>query len=188
MRKLRVYNQVSLDGYIADRSGDMSWAHRHDPEWNEFVAGNASGGGELVFGRVTYEMMAGAWGSAEGRARNPHVAERMTALPKLVFSRSLAQATWANTRLVNGDIAAETRRIKAEPGPDLVIMGSASIVAQLSEARLIDEYQVVLCPIVLGGGRTMFDGVRTPLRLAPTQTRSFANGNVVLWYVPAERG
>lgn len=185
MRKLGVYNQVSLDGYIADRRGDMSWAHQHDPEWGEFVAGNASGGGELVFGRVTYEMMASAWGTPEGRARNRHVAERMTALPKLVFSRSLEAASWANTRLVRGsDIATETRRIKEEPGPDLVIMGSASIVAQLSDARLIDEYQVVLCPIVLGGGRTMFDGMRSPLRLAVTKMRSFTNGNVVLWYVP----
>jgi dihydrofolate reductase len=184
MRRLSVFNQISLDGYFVDAHGDMSWAHKQDPEWTQWVAENARGGGELVFGRVTYAMMAGYWSSAQARASNPVVAEQMNRLPKVVFSRTLEQAAWANTRLCGGDLAAEARKLKLESGPDMVIMGSGSIVAQLTAARLIDEYQLVLNPILLGSGRTLFDGVEERQGLALKQTRSFGNGNVVLWYEP----
>lgn len=182
MRKLVVFNNVSLDGYFVDARGDMSWAHRHDAEWNAFTSENASGGAELVFGRVTYDMMAGFWTTAAARETLPAVAERMNGLPKVVFSRTLDEAAWRNTRLVRGDLAAATKALKEEAGPDMVVLGSGSIVAQLTDARLIDEYQVVLCPVVLGGGRTMFEGVKEKVDLALKRTRAFGNGNVVLWY------
>jgi dihydrofolate reductase len=184
LRKLKVFNAVSLDGYFSDAHGDMSWAHKHDDEWLKFASENASGGGELVFGRVTYEMMAGYWPTPEALKDAPVVAEHMNSLPKLVFSRTLETASWSNTKLVNGDITAEVAKMKQEPGQDMVIMGSGSIVAQLTEARLIDEYQVVLNPIVLGSGKTMFDGVKDKVGLTLTKDRTFGNGNVVLWYEP----
>ncbi len=186
MRKLTVFNHVSLDGYFVDALGDMSWAHdRQDAEWGAFTSENASGGGELVFGRITYQMMAGFWTTPEALATLPVVAEQMNRLPKVVFSRTLDEARWNNTRLLKGDIAAAMRKLKQEPGPDMVIMGSGTIVSQLSDARLIDTYQVVINPIVLGRGRTMFDCVELELSLTLEKTRSFGNGNVVLWYRPA---
>jgi dihydrofolate reductase len=184
MRKLVVFNNVSLDGYFVDARGDMSWAHQQDAEWGAFTSENASGGGELVFGRVTYDMMAGYWPTAAARQGNPVVAEHMNSLPKVVFSRTLAKADWQNTRLIKGDLAEATRQLKQEPGPGMVILGSGSIVCQLTDARLIDEYQVVVCPVVLGGGRTMFQGVKERLGLTLKRTRAFGNGNVVLWYEP----
>jgi dihydrofolate reductase len=184
MRKLAVFNNVSLDGFFVDDRGDMSWAYQRDAEWDAFAAENASGGGELVFGRVTYEMMAGYWPTAAALESNPVVAEHMNDLPKVVFSRTLDKAEWKNTRLIKGDIVSATRQLKQEPGPDMVILGSGSIVAQLTEARLIDEYQVALCPVVLGRGRSMFEGVREKVDLALKKTRVFGNGNVVLWYGP----
>jgi dihydrofolate reductase len=165
MRKLIVFNSISLDGYFCDAQGDMRWAHRQDAEWGAFVSENASGECVLVFGRVT--------------------SERMNALSKVVFSRTLSEASWQNTRLIRSDLAAEIRKMKQEPGPDLLILGSGSIVSQLTAARLIDEYQVVLNPIVLGSGRTMFAGVSESVPLALKRTRSFGNGNVALWYAPA---
>ena len=132
MRKLGVFNQVTLDGYIADTNGDMSWAHKQDAEWNAFVRENASGGGELLFGRITYELMTSYWPTPLAMKNNPVVAERMNNLPKVVFSRTLEKASWNNTKLVKGDIAAEVRKMKKEPGPDMVILGSGSIVAQLA--------------------------------------------------------
>jgi len=190
MRKLIVFNQVTLDGYFAGMNGDISWAHRakKDPEFDAFVEDNAKSGGELVFGRVTYEMMNSFWPTPAAFEQFPVVAERMNSLPKLVFSRTLDKPTWKNTRLVKGDIAAEMRKIKNEPGEDLVIMGSGNIVSQLTQAGMIDEYQLVLFPIVLGKGRTMFDGVVKPLNLEPTKTRTFGNGNVLLCYEPAGQG
>ncbi len=188
MSKLVVFENVSLDGYFTDRQGDMSWAHRHDPEWSDFVAGNARGEAVLAFGRITYEQMAAFWPTAQARELLPTVADAMNRGQKLVFSRTLPRAAWQGTRLVRGDPAAEVRRLKAEPGPDLVVMGSGTIVKLLAAARLGDAYELVLTPVALGGGRTLFEGLARPLALSLTRTRTFRNGNVVLWYAPAPAG
>jgi dihydrofolate reductase len=184
MRKLIVFNHVSLDGYFVDGAGEMRWAHaqHQDAEWDAFVSGNASGGGMLVFGRITYELMASFWPTSFAIETMPVVAEGMNNLPKVVFSRMLAQASWNNTTLVKGDPAAEMRKMKQAPGEDMVILGSGRIVSQLAREGLIDEYQLVVNPIVLGKGRTMFEGVEESLRLKLTKTRAFGNGNVLLCY------
>jgi dihydrofolate reductase len=182
VRKLIVFNQVSLDGYFVDAGGDMSWAHNDDPEWNAFASENASGGGELVFGRITYEMMASFWPTPQAMQRMPAVAKGMNESPKIVFSRTLDEASWNNTRLIKGDIAARMRKLKEETGPGMAILGSGSIVSQLAQAGLIDEYQIVTNPIVLGGGRTMFEGVKEKLHLKLIDSRTFKNGNVLLRY------
>ena len=185
MRKLIVFNSVTLDGYFVGNGGDMNWAHRSDPEWLAFTTENAAGGCEAVYGRVTYQMMAGWWPSPNALQAFPSVAKAMNEMPKVVFSRTLEAATWNNTRLIKEDLADAVRQLKQEPGPDLLIMGSGTIVSQLTQERLIDEYQVVVQPIVLGAGRSMFDGVKDRLTLKRTKSRTFENGCVVLWYEPA---
>jgi len=182
MRKLTVFNSVTLDGYFTDASGDMSWAHKQDPEWNEFTMGNAESGGELLFGRVTYDMMKSFWPTPAAAQIAPVVADRMNNLPKAVFSRTMDEPTWNNTRLIKDDIAASVRRMKDESGDQMVIMGSGSIVAQLAAENLIDEYQIVLNPMALGVGRTMFDGIKAKLNLRLMSTRAFSDGNVLLCY------
>lgn len=186
MRKLIVFNHVSLDGYFVDQNGDMGWAHadQQDAEWNEFVTGNASGGGTLVFGRVTYEQMASFWPTPVALQMMPVVAERMNNLPKIVFSRTLDKATWNKTTLLKDNIVEEIGKLKQAPGDGMAIMGSGTIVAQLAQAGLIDEYQLVVNPIVLGQGRTLFDGLPAKLPLKLTQSRTFGNGNVFLCYAP----
>jgi dihydrofolate reductase len=185
MRKLIVFNNVSLDGYFTDRNSDMSWAHNQDPEWNEFTQENAGGGGELMFGRKTYELMAGFWPTEQAAQMMPVVAAAMNRSPKIVFSRTMDKPSWNNTRLVKGDIAAETRKLKQESGPGLVIMGSGTIVSPLAQANLIDEFQIIVHPLALGDGRTLFDGMTAKLPLKMQRSRVFGNGNVLLCYVPA---
>jgi dihydrofolate reductase len=185
MPRLVVYNSVSLDGYFTDANGDMSWAHKRDPEWQAFVSENASGGGQLLFGRVTYDLMASFWPTPLAAQSNPIVVDRMNSLRKYVFSKSLEKVSWNNTTLLKGDLAAEVRKLKQEPGPNLVIMGSGSVVAQLADAGLIDEYQIVLTPLVVGNGRTLFEGVKKKLPMKLARSRAFDNGNVVLFYEPA---
>jgi len=183
MRKLMVFNNISLDGYFTDGNGDMSWAHNQDAEWTQFSSDNASSGSsELLFGRVTYEMMASFWPTPQAQAALPAVAEVMNSRPKLVFSRTLKKADWENTRIVDADAVSEVRKLKGLAGPDMVVMGSGSIVAQLSEARLVDSYQLVLHPLIIGSGRTLFEGVAHKLELKLDKTRAFQNGNLVLWY------
>ena len=185
MRKLVVFNMVSLDGFFVDSKGDMSWAHKNDAEWKAFVNENASGNGVLVFGRITYELMASYWPTPLALQNSPVVAKGMNDMPKMVFSRTLDNAAWSNTKLVKGDLAREMRKLKKEPGPDMVILGSGSIVSQLAQQNLIDEYQIALSPIVLGNGRTMFEGLKEKLNLKLTKSRTFGNGTVFACYQPA---
>ena len=182
MRKITVFENLSLDGYFTDAQSDMSWAHQHDEEWTAFSSSNAGGEAELLFGRVTYEMMAGFWPTPQAAELLPDVAAGMNRMKKFVFSRSLTKVGWQGTTLVKGDLLTEAIRLKEQSGPDLLILGSGSIVSQLTEARLIDQYQIVLCPVVLGRGRTLFETVREKVSLALTSSRSFRNGNVVLTY------
>lgn len=183
MRKLIVFNHVTLDGYFVSVNGDVSWAKsgNDDAEYSAFVAENASGGGHLLFGRVTHELMASYWPTPIADQHNPKVAEGMNSMPKVVFSRTLDQASWNNTRLVKSDLVSEIRKMKDEPGPDMAILGSGSIVSQLAPEHLIDEYQMMVDPVALGKGRTMFDE-RLTLKL--TKTTTFKNGKVYLCYEP----
>jgi dihydrofolate reductase len=186
MNKLIVFNSVSLDGFFTDINGDMQWAHNtnKDEEWDSFVASNAKGGGVLVFGRITYELMNNFWPTPFAMKEFPAVAERMNNLPKIVFSRTMDIATWNNTKLVKDDMITEIRKMKSESGKGMAIMGSGSIVSQLTQERLIDEYQIVVTPIILGRGRTLFEGIKGFLNLKLVNTRAFINGNVFLRYVP----
>ena len=184
MSKLNVFNLITLDGYIAGPGGDISW-HHVDEEFQEFAEKNSNSGSTLLFGRVTYEMMASYWTSADGMKDSPVVAAGMNGASKVVFSRTLQKADWANTRLVKDDLIGEVRKLKRQAGKGLTVLGSGSIVAQLAGAGLIDEYQILLNPVAIGKGKTMFEGLPARLSLKLTSTRTFRNGGVLLCYVPA---
>lgn len=188
MPRLSVFNQISLDGFISDANGDMSWAHRRDDaEWNAFGADNAKGGGTLLFGRVTYELMASFWATPQAMKTMPGIAEPINRASKFVSSRALKEASWQNTKLLKGDLVAEVKNLKSAPGKNITIMGSGTIVSQLTQAGLIDEYHVVVVPILLGRGKTMFQTVEEKVPMKLVKTRTFGNGNVVLSYESAPR-
>jgi len=185
MPRVNMFNNISLDGYFVDTNGDMSWAHagRDDPEMGEFTSKNAQGGGALVFGRITYQMMEAFWPTPMAAQMMPEVAKGMNAARKYVFSHSLKSAGWANTVILDGDPAREIARLKKEGGDKgLTILGSGSIVKQLTAAGLIDDFQFLINPVVLGGGRTLFDGVPGRPGLTLENSRIFKNGKVFLHY------
>ena len=185
MQTLSAFITTSLDGFFADANGDMSWAHKSDPEWLEFVSNNASGGGTLLFGRVTYDLMIRYWPTPMAKQQNPVVAEGMNGAEKFVFSRTLNEATWQNTKLIKSDLVGEIQKLKQQRGKGMCILGSGTIVTQLAEARLIDELQIVVNPIVLGKGKTPFETATQRLSLKLLKTRAFGNGNVIHYYGPA---
>ena len=119
LRKITVFENLSLDGYFTDAQSDMSWAHQHDEEWTAFSSSNAGGVAELLFGRVTYEMMAGFWPTPQAAELLPDVAAGMNRMKKFVFSRSLTKVGWQGTTLVKGDLLTEAIRLKEQSGPDL---------------------------------------------------------------------
>jgi dihydrofolate reductase len=187
MGKLIVFNQVSIDGYFRTKDGDIGWVkrQREDAEFKEFIGGNASGGGVLLFGRKTYEMMFSFWPTPAAADQFPEVAKGMNAARKIVFSKTLTDAKWNNTTVVSGDLVTAVRKLKEASGDPLVILGSGSIVAPLARAGLIDEYQIVLFPIVLGDGVSMFAGVGKTVDLKLKSSRAFKNGIEFLVYEPA---
>jgi len=184
MSKLIVFNNVTLDGYFCDAHNDMSWAHSEDAEWSEFVTNNSKGTGAMLFGRKTYEMMASFWPTPDAIKMMPDVAKFMNEMPKYTFSKTLKKADWSNTLLHKDDLAGEVNKLKKAGGPDIIIFGSGSIVAQLADANLIDEYQIVVHPILLGSGRSQFEGMKNKLKLKLKSSRTFKNSNVFLVYAP----
>ena len=184
MGKLSIFVFTTLHGYFeGSNKGDISW-HRHAEEEGEFSAEGLMTGNTLLFGRVTYEMMAGYWPSERALQDNPVVAAGMNNADKIVFSRTLKKAEWNNTRLV-GDLIGEIKTLKRESGKGLTVLGSGSIVTQLAEEGLIDEYQIMVDPVALGSGALLFKGLKQPLGLKLTTTRVFKSGSVLLCYEPA---
>jgi dihydrofolate reductase len=185
MRKLQAFLHLSADGYFTGLGGDLSWTrHDQDPEYKQWADENTRGESVLVFGRITYQMMAGFWPSPMALEREPAMAKKMNAATKVVFTRSLNETTWNNTMLLKADAVEEMRRLKQQPGPTLTILGSGSIVRQLAEAGLVDEFQLLITPVALGGGRTLFEGAAKRLDLDLVSSRAFQNGKVLLIYKP----
>jgi dihydrofolate reductase len=180
MRKLRVFESISVDGYFCDAKGDMGFAHagRQDPEFAAWVSRNASAGGELLFGRKTYQMMEAFWPTPLAAEQMPAVAKGMNAARKYVASRTITP-TWSNTRLLSGDLLEAIRALKASDGPGIALLGSGSVAAQLGDAGLVDEYQFVIIPVALGAGRAVFGKGRS-LRLL--EQLAFSCGNVAVTY------
>ena len=183
MRKVLVSMMVSVDGMFAGPEGDIGW-HNVDEEFNDFAVEQLDSVDTLLFGRVTYEGMASWWPTEMALGDDPDVAVRMNALEKVVFSRTLDAADWEHTRLVKDDMAGEVSRLKDLPGKDSVIFGSGSIVTELAQAGLIDEYRLFVAPVALGKGTALFAGLPEALRLKLLDARVFASGNVLLRYTP----
>ena len=183
MRKLFMFNLITLDGYFEGPDQDISW-HNVDAEFNEYAVDMLDSVDTLLFGRVTYELMASFWPTPEAMKNDPLVAGRMNSLPKIVFSRTLHKVAWQNTRLVKDNIEEEIKKMKQQPGKDMVLLGSGDIVAGFAQHGLIDEYRIMVNPVVLGQGKPLFNGIKERLNLKLTNTRTFKSGNVLLYYEP----
>lgn len=138
----------------------------------------------LLFGRVTYELMAAYWPTPLAIKNDPIIAGKMNAKTKMVFSRTLEKVEWNNTRLVKKNMTEDITQLKGQPGRDLIIFGSANLAARLAKLDLIDEYQVMVNPVILGNGRRLFEGFQKEVGLELLRTRTFRNGNVLLCYQP----
>lgn len=173
---------VSLDG-VFEEPGQWSGPFFND-EAAEFKLAELQASDALLLGRKTYEGFAAAWPSMTDEAG---FAEKMNTMPKYVVSTTLDRVEWPGSRLINGDLAAEVRRLKQEPGKDLLLSGSAQLFNALMQANLIDQYRFMLHPVVLGKGKRLFgEGVQEK-SLQLTQTKPFRSGIVILEYEPAQR-
>lgn len=183
MRKVIVSNLISLDGFMAGPHGEIDW-FVVDQEFDAYARELFAGTDTLLFGRVTYELMASYWPTPAAATEDPFITERMNGLAKVVFSTTLAKADWANSRLVRSDPAAEVTRLKGEPGGNLMIFGSGRLVSALAPLGLIDEYRLMVNPVVLGNGLPLFRNLEAKLELELLGTRTLGCGDVILTYRP----
>ena len=187
MRRVFLFMMVTLDGFFEGPNQDIGW-HNVDEEFNEFAIQQLDDVDTLLFGRVTYEGMASYWPTPFAKENDPIVADKMNKVSKLVFSKTLDKAEWDNTRLVREHVAEEISKLKQQPGKDLAIFGSSDLAVSLLQMGLIDELRMMVNPVVLGSGKTLFNGIREKLNLKLLKTRTFRSGNVLLYYQIVEKG
>lgn len=186
MRKLIIWNLMTLDGYFEGKSPwDLSY---HQLAWGEELRAYALEIGRqadlLVFGRKTYEGMAAHWTEA---TEELEIKDYMNAIAKIVASRSLDRADWNNTRIMR-DIVGEITALKGQPGKDIFVFGSADLTDSLLKAGLVDEIRLCIVPVVLGGGNPHFKPAEAPRVFTLLETRPLKTGGVILRYAPAPEG
>ena len=178
---------MTLDGFMAGPQGELDW---HFPLWNEemseFAVEQLSMMDSILLGRITYQAMAGYWPAEAVRQgnnrKNIDFAGMMNDHTKIVFSKTLTTTAWQNTRLIKRNIAQEVTRLKQQPGLDIIIYGSGSIISRLMRLGLIDEYVLWVHPVVLGKGRPLFKEFPDRHILQLLRTKTFSSGVVILYY------
>jgi dihydrofolate reductase len=180
MRKLFSFNMVTLDGFFEGQDHNIDW-HNVDQEFNEFAIAQLNEIGTLLFGRVTYQMMASYWPTSEAVKNDPVVADLMNGMPKIVVSNTMTIAEWNNTRLIKDQVADEISKLKKQSGQDLAVFGSANLISTLMRMDLMDEHRVMVNPVILGTGTPLFQ-TKDIFNLRLLRTRAFGNGNVLLCY------
>jgi dihydrofolate reductase len=195
MRRLVMFNRVSADGYFAAQDGKLDWVVP-EREIDKAAASAIDAFDTVLLGRRTYEMFASFWPKAlddpksapdpHGRERTPEMramAVMLNEATKLVFSKTLKEATWKNSHVIPEFNAREIEALKKQPGKDMIIFGSGSIVTQLAEHNLIDEYQFVVQPILLGSGKTLINDGSRRSKINLQEAKGYQSGNVMLRYV-----
>jgi dihydrofolate reductase len=179
LRNIIVSNMVSLDGYMAGPKGEIDW-FVWDKDLERFTKEMMSKVDMMLFGRVTYEMMAAYWPTA--KADDPYIKERMNGLPKIVFSKTLDKVAWNNSTLLSHIDPERISRIKKMPGKNIVVLGSGGIVTALTNLGLVDEYRIIVN--LLGNGISMFKGLEARQRLELKDTRQLGSGVAIMTYHP----
>lgn len=184
MRKIVAFLVATVDGYYEGPNQEFDWPVVDD-EFNQFAVQQLDEADTLLFGRATYEGMAAYWPSPEAQQNDPEVTGRMNSLPKIVVSRTLEQAGWANTRVIKDDVAGELTKLKQRPGKNLLLLGSSDLTVSLLRMGLVDELGIMVNPVILGDGKSLFRTADDRISLKLLRTRPFRSGNVLLSYQPA---
>lgn len=185
MRKLVVFNLITLDGFFAGPHGEIDW-HNVDAEFQKFAVEQTKTFTTHMYGRVTYEMMASYWTTAEARKEDPIISLLMNTTPKVVFSKTLADVQesdhWKNVTLYHDITPKIIKDLKQDGTGDIAVLGSGTVVQALTDLRLVDEYRLLVNPIIIGKGKPLFKDVKERLKLTLVSERTFKNGNVLLTY------
>jgi dihydrofolate reductase len=186
-RKLFVSMMVSLDGFFEGPNRELDWPVTDNREFEQYCDDMLDSIDLMLFGRVAYQTMLGYWPAAAddpaGSPRDIAFARRMNALPKLVLSRTLDQAEW-NARVVSDHVPEAIRELKRQPGKNIAVFGGAGVISTLTRHRLVDEYRLIVNPIVLGAGKPLFQSIPERISMKLSQSATLRSGLVILYYEP----
>lgn len=184
MRRIVMFNWVSVDGFFAGPNGEMDWIVQ-DSEVNTALRESGGSSDTMLLGNDTYTMFENSWPHVAKDPKAPEemrkMADEVIRMTKVVFSNNRKEVTWANSKLFKGDLIEEARKLKRGEGTDIIIFGSGTIVQQLTNEGLIDEYFIAVTPVVLGTGKPLFKDVKK-CNLELVETRNFKSGNVLFHY------
>ncbi len=183
MRKIILFNMMTLDGFFEGTNHTLDW-HNVDAEFNEFAVEQLNSVDTLIFGRKTYDLMVSYWTTPSVLTNDPIIANQMNSKNKIVFSKTMTKAEWNNTQLIKDNIIVEVEKLKQLQGKDLIIQGSANLASTFRQLDLIDEYRIMINPIILGQGTPLFKQTTERLNLKLIKTKTFNSGNVLLYYEP----
>jgi dihydrofolate reductase len=188
MRKLVISEFVSLDGVMEDPGGAEGfvhggWTFKHqDPAGMKFKLDEALAADAMLLGRVTYEGFAAAW---PGRTDEFGFAEKMNSMPKHVVSTTLDELEWENSTLISENVPAAVAELKEQPGGEILVAGSGTLVRTLIAEDLVDEYRLMVFPVILGAGKRLFTEAYEPSLLKLVESRTLDSGTLILTYHPA---
>jgi len=189
MRKLFLHIGVSVDGYIEDENRQLDWPA--DEEWTQYISELLGSIGGQIYGRVAHQSLAQFWPTVPAQpdagAALVEMAKMMEASPKYVVTRHSYVTDWTNSHVIRGDVAEEIRKLKNLPGKDLALFAGANLAQSVMEMGLFDEYRLVVNPIRLGGGTSLFRPGLPREKFALVNSRRFASGLLALTYAPADR-
>jgi dihydrofolate reductase len=180
MRKLFVSEWVTLDGVFDAETMEQWNSPYHSDERGEYIKEEILGSDALLIGRTTYELLAPYWSSLKNNEYG--IADKLNSVPKYVVSSTLKKAEWNNSTIIKENVAGEIAKLKQQPGQDIRIAGSATLVQSLMEADLIDEYRFLVHPIIMGSGKPFFKDGMHMTRLKLVKTKTFSLGVILLCY------
>jgi dihydrofolate reductase len=188
MRKIKLQMQISLDGHVAGPNGEMDWmVWNWDEALKTYATELTKSADTFLLGRKTGEGMAVYWptvaSNPESKEEDLWIADKLNTLPKVVFSKTVSTINWTNVTIAS-DVAKEVAHLKQQPGKDMILYGGAGIVSSFIQQNLIDEYHLFVNPVIIGGGKTIFNNLDDKLKLKLIQTTPSSTGIVILCYQP----
>lgn len=181
MGKVVISTFISVDGYTEAPNRELVPPKPTPDLFRHFIAKNVDDAGVFIYGRVTYEMMVSYWTSS---AADPKEAAKLADMRKLVFSTTLKSANWGKVSIARGDIPGEVGKLKRETDKEITLLGSANLANGFIKAGVVDEYRLLVTPVLLGGGTRLFQGGFDRLNLKLAEARPLDNGAVLLTYHP----
>jgi dihydrofolate reductase len=185
MGKLIWFNMITPQGYFEGENGALDW-HNANPEFTEFAIAQLEQSSTMLFGRKTFEMMEAYWPTEMAFKDDPIVAQLMNDTKKIVISKTTKSSHWKNTTFFNDDLTERIIALKQRSEKNILIFGSATLANSFMELGLIDEFRLMVNPILLGGGKPLFKHMDKAVKLKLIHSKIFESGNVLLCYTPTE--